>query len=329
MKRILWISILVLVCAGCRKSPPLLWKFQTGAPIYSSPDVAGSNLIIAGTDGFVYALDLKTGKLSWKQHIGALAIGTPLVKDNLIYIGGGKGDLFCFDFSGNMKWKFHTGNSIRYKPCADSSGIYFGSRDYNFYKIDYNGNQLWSYKTKYYIWGTCSFYKDLVFTSAWDFNLYALDRTTGSVKWKNSAGVQIYGSPAVLNDTVYYATHSKIRRFDAATGKMLNQAQTTYLDEVFPWNGYLWTNESGLHKRKLDGTEIGSLTFSAYSGFKPTTNGKYLILGGSDSIYGVTPDLKILWRFKTDDDFWTSGVSAGGVYYVGSRGGIVYALQIP
>lgn len=318
-----------VACCSCGNSPKVLWKFQTGGPVYSSPAVAGQNLIIASTDGNLYALNLQSGATAWKRKIAAQAIGTPLVRNGRIYVGGGKGDMFCLDEAGNIQWQFHTKASIHYEACADESGIYFGSRDFSFYKLSYDGAKLWEVKTGYYLWGTCSFHKDLVYTSAWDFNLYALDRNTGAVRWKDSAGIQIYGSPLVLNDQVYYATHSKIKRLDAATGKLLNVTNTTYLDEVMAWNGFLWTNEGGLTKRDLRGNEIANVPFRTTPAIKPVYSGKYFILGGVNILYGVSPELKILWKFKADDDFWITGVVADGAYYIGNRDFFVYALKLP
>ena len=330
MKRLALVLCFLPALLSCGKSPDLLWRYKTGGPIYSSPAVAGQNLVIASMDGFLNALNLKTGKLAWKTQIGVQSIGTPLVRGDSIYVGGGKGDMFRLDSTtGEIRWQFHTGNSMAYKPCADDSGIYFGSRDYRFYKLSYEGSKLWDYKTGYYLWGTCSFYKDLVVSSAWDFNIYAFEKTTGAVRWKYSAGIQIYGSPEILNGEVLFATHRKMTRLDAETGKVLGETVTGYLDEITIWNGFLWTNDGGLNKRSLDGTLIGSAAFRATTLVKPVSTGKYFVVAGDNILYGVSPELKILWKFKADDDFWRTGVVAGDAYYIGNRDYCVYAVRLP
>ena len=330
MKRATLIVFTFLAFASCNQSPPLLWRFKTNGPIYSSPAVAGSNLVVASMDGFLYALNLQSGQLVWKQNIGTASVGTPLVRGNLIYVGGGKGEVFCLDAAtGNIRWQFHTGNSMEYCPCADDSGIYFGSRDYSFYKISYSGNKIWSYKTTYYLWGTCAFYKNFVLTSAWDFHIYAFDRTTGNVGWKYSAGIQIYGSPEIVKDQVYFATHGKLYRLDANTGNVLGQATTGYLDEVTFWNGFLWTNDGGLKKRTLDGAPITSLSFNTTAQVKPVATGKYIVLAGDNVLYGISPEMKILWKFKAEDDFWRAGIVANDTYYIGNRDFYVYAVRLP
>lgn len=329
MKRVALILYLLPVILSCGKSPDLLWQYKTGGAIYSSPAVAGPNLVIASTDGLLYALNLKSGALAWKQQIGAQSIGTPLARGDSIYVGGGKGDMFCLESAtGKVRWQFHTGSSTDYKPCADETGIYFGNRDYSFYKLDYQGNKIWDYRTGYYLWGTCSFYKDLVVTGAWDFNVYAFERATGNVRWKHSAGKQIYGSPEVVNDEVLFATHTKMTRLDAATGKVLGQVATAYLDEITVWNGFLWTADGGLNKRAMDGTLISSVAFKTTPQVKPVSTGKYFVLAGGNILYGVSPELKILWKLKVDDDFWRTGVVAGDAYYIGNRNFCVYAVRL-
>ena len=192
MKRVALILCLLPAFLSCGKSPDILWQFKTGGAIYSSPAVAGENLVIVSTDGFLYALNLKSGTLAWKLQIGGHSTGTPLVRGDSIYVGGGKGDVFCLESAtGKVRWQFRTGSAMDYKPCADDTGIYFGSRDYSFYKLDYQGNKIWDYRTGYYLWGTCSFYKDLVMTGAWDFNLYAFERANRrrameALRWKTN-----------------------------------------------------------------------------------------------------------------------------------------------
>lgn len=48
----------------------LRWRFQTEAPVFSSPAVAGGTLFIGSDDGFLYALDADSGELRWRFEAG-------------------------------------------------------------------------------------------------------------------------------------------------------------------------------------------------------------------------------------------------------------------
>ena len=126
-----------------------------------------------------------------------------------------------------------------------------------------------------------------------------------------------------------FATHQQMTRLDAATGKVLGQVATGYLDEITVWNGFLWTADGGLNKRSMDGTVIHSVVFRTTPQVKPVSTGKYFVLAGGNILYGVSPELKVLWKLKVDDDFWRTGVVADNAYYIGNRNFSVYAVRLP
>ncbi len=86
------------------------WKFEAGAPIQSSPSVAGETVYFGCWDGNVYAIDAMTGDLRWKHKPSRLPapdltvggsepsariISSPWPSDNVIYVGCDDGCLFA------------------------------------------------------------------------------------------------------------------------------------------------------------------------------------------------------------------------------------------
>ncbi len=78
------------ILAALLDTAPYHWKRKT---MESSPVVLGNTIWIGANDGFLYALELQTGKL--KQKIN---LGTPV----LTSIAAGKGWLFASDFGGRV-----------------------------------------------------------------------------------------------------------------------------------------------------------------------------------------------------------------------------------
>ena len=83
------------------------WRFRTGramiytvptlgdpaSPVETSPVLSGDVVYIGASDGYLYGLDRKTGRLLWKHATGAPVLGSVAVSGNA---------LFAVDFSGNV-----------------------------------------------------------------------------------------------------------------------------------------------------------------------------------------------------------------------------------
>lgn len=95
------------------KSKRIIWKFETGdsilftAPyvgkgsktVESTPVIDGESLVFGANDGFVYALDIKTGNLIYKKQVGSAVLGKTVVTDNRIYTSAFDGYVVCYEKS--------------------------------------------------------------------------------------------------------------------------------------------------------------------------------------------------------------------------------------
>ena len=85
-------------------SPRLLWTFQTGDNIKSSPVVANGKIVVGSTDGFVYCLDIN-GKLLWKFETNNAIEAPALLLNNVVYIGTLDGMFYALVLnSGKKLW---------------------------------------------------------------------------------------------------------------------------------------------------------------------------------------------------------------------------------
>src|SRR3546814_7725641 len=55
-------------------------------PLLSSPVIAGSQVFFGSADGFIYCLDIETGKELWSFEIGVPVMSTPLISGNMLYV---------------------------------------------------------------------------------------------------------------------------------------------------------------------------------------------------------------------------------------------------
>jgi outer membrane protein assembly factor BamB len=116
-----------------------------------------------------------------------------------------------------------------------------------------------------------------VYCGSADYNLYALDATTGQLKWKYNAGLYVTSSPAVSDDTVYFGGNNYIYALDATTGQEKWSFQTgdnPVFSSPVVSNGTVYCGSCDQHIYALDaatgkekwgfatGGEVGSPTVS-------------------------------------------------------------------
>ena len=70
----------------------LLWSYQTGSYIVSSPVLGFGNVYIGSTDGKVYSLSLSDGGKVWEFDTGDDIETSPLLMGGSVYIGNLSGD---------------------------------------------------------------------------------------------------------------------------------------------------------------------------------------------------------------------------------------------
>jgi outer membrane protein assembly factor BamB len=130
----------------------------------------------------VFCLDAITGKRLWKTAAPFPVWSTPVLKDGLLYITSGNGDVYsdaaapekpggalqCLDAeSGNEQWRIAFDNGIIEAPAVDAHRIYFGCRD---------------------------------------GNLYCVRRADGKERWRRPLGSPVISTPALDSDPVYERT---------------------------------------------------------------------------------------------------------------------------
>ena len=98
------------VVAVDRESLEVKWNFRTGramlytvpthidpgAVVETSPVLSGDNVFIGASDGYLYALDRRTGLLRWSHCTGAPVLGTVAVSGNALYAVDFSGNVYCF-----------------------------------------------------------------------------------------------------------------------------------------------------------------------------------------------------------------------------------------
>ena len=190
------------------------WKFPTGDRIVSSPVYSDKVLYFGGDDGNVYAIDAETGRQIWKRATAGPLSATPAVASGAVYVGSYDGKFYALNAqTGAMKWKFATGGERRFEakglhgmqpknqtmadpfdvflssPVVANGAVYFGSGDGNLYALDASSGELrWKFKTGDVVHASPAFADGVLFFGSWDSYFYAVDAKTGKEKWRFHGG---------------------------------------------------------------------------------------------------------------------------------------------
>jgi outer membrane protein assembly factor BamB len=190
------------------------WKFHTGGQVNSSPAVVGGTVFVGSTDGNLYALDRESGVQKWKFDAKSRVVSSPAVANGLVYFIAYDGNFYAVDSgSGQLKWKFKTQGERRFagthlhgsQPAAETmpdpfdcylssavvsgDAVYFGSGDGNVYALNATSGELkWKFKTGDVVHASPAIADGTVFVGSWDSYFYAIDVATGKEKWRFKTG---------------------------------------------------------------------------------------------------------------------------------------------
>jgi outer membrane protein assembly factor BamB len=114
-------------------TPNLLWKFNAGGAVYSSPTVVNGIVYIGSENGNFFALNATNSFQIWNYSTGNTPgiWSSPAVVNNVVYVGGGS-ITYAFDaFSGAVLWNYNNGGTqpISSSPAVANGIVYIGSSD--------------------------------------------------------------------------------------------------------------------------------------------------------------------------------------------------------
>lgn len=203
----------------------------------SSPAVVGDRVYFGSGDGQVYALEAKTGTLAWKFATKDVVHSSPAVVDGVVYVGSWDTFLYALDAAtGELKWKFKTGEDpanhnqegIQSSPTVVEGVVYFGCRDFHLYAVDAKtGAEKWKHKITW-INATPTVRDGRVYAStSIPAMFFALDAQTGKEVYRIDLKVPAFSSPTLAGDLAYVGSFSgKLYALDLKGQKIAWEFQT-------------------------------------------------------------------------------------------------------
>lgn len=154
--------------------------------------------------------------LLWKQKICKPIYASPLVSDNVIYIGGLDSTLYAIDINnGEVMWRFKTSGEIRSNVCINDEILFLNGGDGSLYAIDKKkGNPKWRFKAegehKYdfadYFQSSPIIFNGILYFGSGDSHLYAIDSNSGKLIWKFKTDGIVHTTPAISNSKIFFGS---------------------------------------------------------------------------------------------------------------------------
>ena len=199
---------------GPREFHRVKWIFPTGARVVSSPVFDGKAIYFGSDDGNIYAVDPDSGRQLWQHVTGGPVASSAAIVNGVLYIVSYDGKLYALDSrTGSTKWKFATSGERHFEakglhgwqpknqtmadpfdtylssPVVAKGVVYFGSGDNNFYAVDATSGELrWKFPTGDVVHASPAYADGVVYFGSWDSYVYAVDAVTGKEKWKFHTG---------------------------------------------------------------------------------------------------------------------------------------------
>ena len=202
----------------------------------SSPLVVDDLVVFGCDDGFIYALDIKTGTPRWKANIladappdpdgfpgaGARA-GKGKARPNTASSDGKFVFLTIFDQSrvvavdlktGEPRWSYQTKGWVSGAATVGEGKVFLGSQDHKVYALDASTGKLaWTFETRWRADGDLAYAEGAVYVAASDGRCYKIDAKSGAKVWEHETEVGtdkkhffLTGAPLVDAEAVYFGS---------------------------------------------------------------------------------------------------------------------------
>ena len=323
----------------------LLWTFETGDEIVSTPAIGLGRIYVSSTDAHVYALDIEDGSQDWRFDAGDALEASPMLLDSVLYVGSLDGGFFALDaLTGQVRWKVALGSGIHGSanraaaPDGSEDLILVGSYDNNMYCFGADsGERKWAYEARNYINGAPATDGRRVAFGGCDGSLHIVDAADGAPIGEVDVGSYIPGSAAVVQGRAYVGHYKgAVVCIDLAGQEIVWEYGDEDQDGAFfssPAVGeervVVGSRDEFLHCIDREtGQKVWTFRTRGKVDSSPVIVGNSVIFGSEDGrLYRV--DLasgRELWTYEIGGAITGSPAVAGGGVFVGSEDGSLYAF---
>ena len=288
-----------------------------GTFFQSKPTAAGGNLVFGTPSGFLYSVDAETGQENWKFEMGAAISVGAAIADGKVYAGqqGGERYFYCLDAeTGELVWKQTLpGGWVWGSACVDDGLVYIPTvSGYAMCLDGETGHIVWMYPTAKSVPAEPAIDGDLVYFGSWSHSLYAFNKKTGEIVWKDN-GVGLDSGTLIAKDGKIYLPDNQnlFTYFDAKTGERLMDG-----------------NKNEEEKGKRSNFNASPAFTEGLAFFSARVGRGYGGIPLSSRVYCVDPvTAKIYWTFPDGGGVSAPALASGRLYIASGNTPFFYCLD--
>lgn len=155
-------------------------------------------------------------KVVWEFRTNNSVYSSPIVKDNVVYVGSLDSNLYAIEIKGGKEiWRFQTNGEIRSNVCIAHDTLFLNGGDGGVYAIDiHKGKLIWVFKTegehKYdfadYFQSSPVYQNGVVYIGSGDSSFYAIDASSGKLVWSFKTSGIVHSTPVIDNNKVFFGS---------------------------------------------------------------------------------------------------------------------------
>ena len=264
----------------------------------SSPAVDGNEIVYHTMGGGVYVLNRANGRLVWSWNAGSAIESSPIVVDGIDYFGTASGGMYALDLrTHRVKWQRSLGAKITSSAAIFGGRLFIGDYAGRLWALSPgNGATQWVKTVNGRIYGTPAVAGGRVFVPSSDGDSLTAFTTSGRYLWRDTAGYYVYTSPAVADGVVCWGSYTgTFYGTSAATGQILWQVSTGGPISGAPVivDGVAY---AGSFSHRIIGVNLHTgrrlVTFPHGQYVPVSGNGARLLFNGFSRIYAMEPRSK-------------------------------------
>jgi outer membrane protein assembly factor BamB len=192
-----------------RSNGKLLWSWDAGSAIESSPIVVDGIDYFGDAAGEMYALDLQAHKLRWSRDLGAKITSSAAISGGRLFIGDYDGRLWALSpASGATRWVGRVNGKIYGTPAVAGGKVFVPSVAYSFWAFSTSGRSLWHVTTGAYVYASGAVADGVVCFGSYNGEFYGVSAGSGRVLWRIPTGGAISGAAVIVDGIAYVGSFS-------------------------------------------------------------------------------------------------------------------------
>ena len=214
-----------------------LWSIDAHDTVEFPPAVGYGRVYVAQQKGLFFALNAKTGRVSWRKSFGRCAAASPggrqgsrlpgLHAPRRVSAGAGRARM-ASSWRGTPRPGASAGATTarRSSPrrCVRGNRLYVGSWDHGVHAINAKtGKRIWRFGADNEVNTSAAYWKRRIFIASDSGTLYSLNAKTGKLIWTGQRAREFfYATPTIAYGRVYIgSTDGTMYVYGAKSGKLL------------------------------------------------------------------------------------------------------------